>query len=161
STALTPANHAGTHASVFPRSAVKNPGVALAPPSSARHVMLGFVIALAIITYIDRVCISQAAPNIRSELGLTEKQMGWVFSAFTISYALFEIPGGWMGDRFGPRSVLMKVVVMWSMFTAATGAAWNFLSMLVCRFLFGVGEAGCFPNVTKIFTIWLPSRERV
>jgi MFS transporter, ACS family, glucarate transporter len=123
--------------------------------------MFAFVIALAIITYIDRVCISQAAPIIRQELRLTETEMGWVFSAFTISYALFEIPAGWMGDRYGPRSVLMKVVVMWSMFTAATGAAWNFVSMVVCRFLFGVGEAGCFPNVTKIFTIWLPSRERV
>src|SRR5690606_37924105 len=69
--------------------------------------------------------------------------------------------GGWLGDRYGPRSVLMKVVVMWSAFTAATGAAWYFLSMVICRFIFGVGEAGCFPNVTKIFTIWLPSRERV
>jgi MFS family permease len=119
------------------------------------------VIVLAIITYIDRVCISQAAPLIKKDLGLSEWQLGWVFSAFTISYALFEIPGGWMGDRFGPRSVLMKVVVMWSMFTAATGAAWNFTAMVICRFLFGVGEAGCFPNVTKIFTIWLPSNERV
>ena len=123
--------------------------------------MFGFVIALAVITYIDRVCISQAAPSIRRDLGFSETQMGWVFSAFTISYALFEIPAGWMGDRFGPRSVLMKVVLMWSVFTAATGAAWSFLSMVVCRFLFGAGEAGCFPNVTKIFTIWLPSNERV
>lgn len=119
------------------------------------------MIVLAIITYIDRVCISQAAPLIRQDLALTETQMGWVFSAFAITYALFEIPAGWMGDRFGPRSVLMKVVVLWSVFTAATGAAWNFLSMVVCRALFGAGEAGCFPNVTKIFTIWLPSNERV
>src|SRR5258707_1118980 len=95
-------------------------------PTRARHALLGFVVALAIITYIDRVCISQAAPTIRKELALTETQMGWVFSAFTITYALFEIPAGWMGDRFGPRSVLMKVVLMWSVFTAATGAAWNF-----------------------------------
>jgi len=123
--------------------------------------MLGYMIVLAIITYIDRVCISQAAPTIRAELGFTEAQMGWVFSAFAISYALFEVPGGWMGDRYGPRSVLMKVVIFWSIFTAATGAAWNFISMVVCRFLFGAGEAGCFPNVTKIFTIWLPSNERV
>ena len=123
--------------------------------------MFAYVITLAIITYIDRVCISQAAPNIRHDLALSETQMGWIFSAFTISYALFEIPAGWMGDRYGPRSVLMKVVLMWSVFTAATGAAWNYLSMVVCRFLFGVGEAGCFPNVTKIFTIWLPSSERV
>ena len=87
--------------------------------------------------------------------------MGWVFGVFGIAYALFEIPAGWMGDRYGPRGVLMKVVVMWSIFTAATGAAWNYVSLLVCRTLFGVGEAGCFPNATKIFTIWLPSGERV
>ena len=132
-----------------------------AAPTRARHVVLGFIVLLAIITYIDRVCISQAAPDIRRELGLNEKQMGWVFSAFTLTYALFEIPGGWAGDRFGPRSVLMKVVMMWSLFTAATGWVWNYVSLLVCRALFGVGEAGCFPNATKVFTIWLPSSERV
>ena len=120
-----------------------------------------FVLTLAMITYIDRVCISQAAPSIRADLGFTEKQMGWIFGAFSVAYALFEIPGGWMGDRFGPRSVLMKVVVMWSVFTALTGWAWNFVSMFVCRLLFGAGEAGCFPNVTKIFTIWLPAADRV
>ncbi len=130
-------------------------------PTGARHIALGFIVLLAIITYIDRVCISQAAPDIRRDLGLNEKQMGWVFSAFTLTYALFEIPAGWAGDRFGPRSVLMKVVVMWSFFTAATGWVWNYVSLVVCRALFGVGEAGCFPNATKIFTIWLPSSERV
>lgn len=129
-------------------------------PSRARHVLFVFVIALAIITYVDRVCISQTAPSIRAELRLSEAEMGWVFSAFSISYALFEVPSGWLGDRFGPRSALTKVVVLWSVFTAATGAAWNFISLTVSRFLFGVGEAGCFPNVTKIFTIWLPSNER-
>jgi MFS transporter, ACS family, glucarate transporter len=127
----------------------------------ARQTVLAFAVTLAVITYIDRVCISQAAPDIRRDLGLDSQEMGWVFSAFALAYALFEIPGGRLGDRFGPRSVLMKVVMMWSFFTAATGWAWNLLSMLVCRFLFGVGEAGCFPNLTKIFTIWLPSDERV
>jgi MFS family permease len=130
------------------------------PPTRARHVVMAFMVVLAVITYVDRVCISQAAGQIRADLGLSDTQMGWVFSAFTITYALFEIPAGWMGDRFGPRSVLMKVVVLWSVFTAATGAAWNYVSLLVCRALFGVGEAGCFPNVTKIFTIWLPKRDR-
>ena len=123
--------------------------------------MLAFIVSLAVITYIDRVCMSQATPNIRADLGLDEKQMGWVFFAFGMSYALFEIPGGWAGDRYGPRGVLMKVVMMWSVFTAATGWAWNYVSLLVCRTLFGVGEAGCFPNATKIFTIWLPSSERI
>ena len=130
-------------------------------PTRARHIVVGFVLLLAIITYVDRVCISQAAPDIRGDLGLNEKQMGWVFFAFTATYALFEIPAGRMGDRFGPRGVLMKVVVMWSVFTALTGAAWNYVSLLVCRIFFGAGEAGCFPNATKIFTIWVPSSERV
>ncbi len=122
---------------------------------------MAFIVTLAIITYVDRVCISQAAPAMRQDLGLDEKQMGWVFFAFSMTYALFEIPAGWMGDRWGPRGVLMKVVVMWSIFTAATGWAWNYISLLVCRLIFGVGEAGCFPNATKIFTIWFPSSERV
>jgi MFS family permease len=130
-------------------------------PSRARHVVVGFVLSLAIITYIDRVCISQTAPDIRHDLGLDEKQMGWVFFVFGMAYALFEIPAGWLGDRYGPRGVLMKVVVMWSVFTAATGAAWNYVSLLVCRILFGAGEAGCFPNATKIFSIWVPSTERI
>lgn len=129
--------------------------------SRVRHVVLGFAIALAVITYIDRVCISQAARDIRRDLGLSESEMGWVFSAFTLTYALCEIPAGALGDRFGPRGILMKVVVLWSIFTAATGAAWNFVSLVVCRLLFGVGEAGCFPNLTKVFTIWLPRDERV
>ncbi len=123
--------------------------------------MLAFIVVLAVITYVDRVCISQAASAIRHDLSLDEKQMGWVFFAFSMSYALFEIPAGWMGDRYGPRGVLMKVVVMWSVFTAATGWAWNYISLLLCRIIFGAGEAGCFPNATKIFTIWLPSKERV
>ncbi len=147
----------------IPADSGSSPAAALpdAPPTRARHVAFGFIIVLAIITYIDRVCISQAAPDIRHDLGLNEKQMGWVFFAFTAAYALFEIPAGRMGDRSGPRGVLMKVVVMWSVFTALTGAAWNYVSLLVCRIFFGAGEAGCFPNATKIFTIWLPSNERV
>ena len=122
---------------------------------------MAFAMSLAIITYVDRVGISQAAGDIRRDLHLGPSEMGLVFSAFVLAYALFEIPSGWLGDRIGPRSVLMKVVMLWSIFTAATGWAWNLASMLVCRFLFGAGEAGCFPNLTKIFTIWLPADERV
>jgi MFS transporter, ACS family, glucarate transporter len=120
-----------------------------------------FAVTLAIITYVDRVCISKAAPLIQQDLALTKQQMGYAFAAFGWAYALFEIPGGWLGDVIGPRKVLMRVVVMWSVFTAATGRAWNLISLTVCRFLFGMGEAGCFPNVTKAFTLWLPKEERV
>jgi MFS family permease len=120
-----------------------------------------FAVTLAVVTYIDRVSISFAAPFITKDLGLDSRQMGAVFAAFGWAYALFEIPGGYLGDRLGPRSVLTRIVLWWSFFTAATGWAWNFLSLAVTRFLFGAGEAGCFPNVTKAFTTWLPEKERV
>lgn len=124
-------------------------------------VVLWFAVSLAIITYVDRVCISQAAPAMQEDLGLSKIEMGYAFTAFGWAYALFEIPGGWLGDRIGPRKVLMRVVSMWSIFTVATGWAWNLWSLVVCRFLFGVGEAGCFPNLTKAFTLWFHSSERV
>jgi len=145
--------------------ALSNPAFSAPPaaglrPTRARHRVIVFAIALAVIQYIDRVCISQAAPTISKDLGLTSSQMGFVFSAFTLAYALFEIPTGWLGDKIGARRVLLRVVLWWSFFTAATGWAWNHASMVVARFLFGAGEAGCFPNLTKAFSAWLPTRER-
>lgn len=130
-------------------------------PSRTRYWVVVFAITLAIIQYIDRVCISQAAPNVSRDLGLSKEQMGWVFGAFTLAYALFEIPTGYLGDRIGPRRVLMRVVLWWSFFTAATGWVWNWGSLVVARFLFGAGEAGCFPNLTKAFDRWLPRPERI
>src|SRR5258708_6317742 len=130
-------------------------------PTGVRHLVIVFAVALAVVTYIDRVCISQAAPLITRDLGFSKKQMSFVFSAFTVAYALFEIPSGYLGDRFGARKVLMRIVVWWSFFTAATGWAWNFTSMAITRLMFGAGEAGCFPNLTKAFTTWLPPEERV
>ena len=135
--------------------------VSVQQPTRTRNWVIVFAVALAIVTYIDRVCISQAAPFITKEMNLSTTEMGYVFSAFTFAYAIFEIPGGYLGDRMGPRRVLMRIVIWWSFFTAATGFAWNFLSLVVTRFLFGAGEAGCFPNVTKSFTTWLPPVERV
>ncbi|HVN79154.1 MAG TPA: MFS transporter, partial [Terriglobia bacterium] len=126
-----------------------------------RYWVVIFAVTLAVITYIDRVCISQAAPLMTRDLGLSAVEKGYIFSAFTLAYALFEIPGGWLGDLIGPRKVLMRIVIWWSFFTAATGWAWGFVSLLVTRFLFGAGEAGCFPNLTKAFTVWLPRHERV
>ena len=129
-------------------------------PSRARYKVLAFTTILAIITYLDRVAISSAAPAIRSEMGLDAIKMGWVFSAFTWAYAIFEIPSGWMGDVMGPRKVLTRIVIWWSAFTAATGAAWNFTSLVIARLLFGVGEAGAFPNTSRSFAKWFPLSER-
>jgi MFS transporter, ACS family, glucarate transporter len=145
----------------MPREQTTSPPTVRVQATQARHWVIVFAVTLAVITYIDRVCISQAAPEISRELGLSKKQMGMAFSAFALAYALFEIPGGWLGDWIGPRKVLMRVVIMWSLFTAATGWAWNLISLLVARFIFGAGEAGCFPNLTKAFTLWLPQVERV
>lgn len=131
------------------------------PASHTRYWVVVFAVTLAILSYIDRVCISQAAPVISRDLNLSTTEMGNIFAAFGLAYALFEIPGGWMGDWMGPRKVLMRIVLWWSFFTAVTGYMTTFWRMVVARFLFGAGEAGCFPNLTKAFSIWLPAEERV
>jgi ACS family glucarate transporter-like MFS transporter len=129
-------------------------------PSSARYGVVVFGVVIAAVQYIDRVCISKAAPSIQRDLSLTKDEMSVIFSAFTFAYALFEIPTGWLGDRLGPRKTLSRVVLWWSFFTMATGWMWSRASMLVCRFLFGMGEAGCFPNLTRAFSTWLRPEEK-
>lgn len=122
--------------------------------------MLGFTLALVAVAYLDRVCIATAAPAIRAELGFDAEQMGLVFSAFTLAYALFEIPSGYFADRFGPRLALTRIVVWWSAMTAATGLATGLGSLIGLRFLFGIGEAGTFPSTARVYARWLPARER-
>jgi len=131
-----------------------------AAPRRARRTLLQFTFALSLITYLDRVAISGAAPAIREQLHLGPAQMAWAFSAFTLAYAVFEIPTGWMGDIFGPRRVLARIVLWWSAFTALTGTAWSFVSLVTMRFLFGVGEAGAYPNISRSFARWIPAKER-
>jgi MFS family permease len=136
-----------------------HPGARL-EATRTRYWVIVFAIALAVVQYIDRVAISQAMPDIALGMEFNAAQQGAVFSAFGLAYALFEIPTGWLGDKIGARKVLIRVVLWWSFFTAATGWAWNHVSMVVTRFLFGAGEAGCFPNLTKAFSAWLPGNER-
>lgn len=130
-------------------------------PTRARHLVVVFAIFLAMICYLDRIILAQAAPIFKNELGISDKQMSWVFALFTLAYALFEIPGGWMGDKWGPRKVLMRVVVWWSACTVALGSIINAGSLMIINTLFGAGEAGCFPNLTKTFKTWLPRNEQV
>jgi MFS family permease len=113
-----------------------------------------------LITYLDRVNISTVAPVLIKELGFDKTTMGVIFSAFGWSYALFQVPGGWLGDRFGPRRVLTAIVAYWSVMTALTASASSYLSFFVIRFLFGVGEAGAFPVATRAMQLWYPRRER-
>jgi sugar phosphate permease len=120
-----------------------------------------FAVTLSVITYIDRVCISVVTPFIKKDLAISDKQMGFCLGAFALAYSLFEMPGGFMGDRMGPRRVLLRIVVWWSCFTAATGFVWNRYALMTTQFMFGAGEAGCFPNLTRAFHTWLPKKERV
>ena len=125
-----------------------------------RYGVLGFICLLGTILYLDRVAISVAGPHIQEELSLSPEMWGWVVGIFTISYALFEVPTGRMGDRTGPRRVLTRVVLWWSAFTAFTGLASNYYVLLVTRFLFGAGEAGAFPNAGITISRWFPSGQR-
>jgi MFS transporter, ACS family, glucarate transporter len=130
------------------------------PATRVRARVLAFAFLLAVVTYLDRICIAAAAPAIMADLQLTVLQMSVVFSAFTLAYSLFEVPSGWLGDVKGPRRVLTRIVLWWSAFTMLTGAARGFQSLVAIRFLFGAGEAGAFPNIARSFSRWFPAGER-
>jgi nitrate/nitrite transporter NarK len=145
-----------------------SPPTSLARPTRVRFGVLGFACSLSMVTYLDRVCFGTVAPYIQAEFGLSDLQKGMLFSAFTLSYALFEVPSGWLGDVFGPRRTLIRIVLWWSLFTALTGAIYPsarwpwlaFTAMLAVRFFFGLGEAGAYPNIARAFHNWFPFQER-
>ncbi len=124
-------------------------------PTRVRYGILGFVSVLSMITYMDRVAIASAAPYIVRDLGLASvADLKWAFAAFAFAYAVFEVPSGWLGDVFGPRLVLIRIVVWWSLFTAMTamvGLSWGEYTLgvgflIMARLLFGMGEAGAMPR---------------
>src|SRR5437763_9913529 len=126
-------------------------------PTTARFNVRWLLSALTIITYLDRLCIAAAAPAITETFHFSPSQMGYIFSAFTLAYAAFEIPSGWLGDYFGTRKALARIVIWWSVFTALTSLSTGFFTLLLVRFLFGVGEAGAFPNIARSISCWFPS----
>ena len=130
------------------------------PLIPTRYWLVFGMFLLSVLLYVDRVCISSAKSEIAADLQLSDKQMGWVLSSFALGYALFQVPCGVLADRFGPRLILSAVVTFWSFFTALTAAAQGYLSMLVCRFLFGAGEAGAFPGCARAVYSWIPMKER-
>lgn len=126
----------------------------------ARHVVLGLIVAAYMITYMDRVNLAAAIPVIQKDLGFSMVTIGWIFASFRWGYALFQIPGGWLGDRIGGRKALSLVVVWWSAFTSLTAFAWSAPSMGLFRFFFGMGEAGAFPIATRSLSGWMLPSER-
>lgn len=129
-------------------------------PTRARHRVLALIVVAYVITYMDRVNISSAMPVIQRDLGISAIAVGWIFSSFRWGYALFQIPGGWFGDKVGPRRALACIVCWWSLFTSSTALCWSAASLVLCRFLFGVGEAGAFPIATRSLSHWMPPEER-
>ncbi len=131
-----------------------------ARPTHARHVVLALTVAAYFITYMDRVVLSSAAPEMRKDLGLSLVQMGAILAAFRYSYAIFQVPGGWLGDLIGPRRALALIVSWWSVLTSLTAAGWSAASLIVIRFIFGIGEAGAFPIATRSLSRWILPSER-
>jgi ACS family glucarate transporter-like MFS transporter len=139
-------------------------------PTRVRFGVLGFVCSLSMITYLDRVCMGASATHIIRALHLNGiEDLNYAFMAFTLSYAAFEIPTGWLGDVFGPRRTLIRIVLWWSLFTATTGLVGMALpggiflgatALVIIRFLFGMGEAGAYPNITRALHNWFPFQER-
>ena len=140
-----------------------------AHPSRIRWRIVGLLFVISVITYIDRVNISVTARQMMPALGLTDLQMGHIFSAFVVGYAVCQVPGGWLGDRFGPRRVLAFAVCWWSIFTALTAIAptlplvstvGSVGSLVFVRFLVGAGEAAALPTFNRTVANWLPPQER-
>jgi sugar phosphate permease len=125
-----------------------------------RHIILGVMCLMYFISYIDRVNIAVAGPLIRQEMGLSSVQLGLVFSAFAYPYAVMQIVGGWLADRFGPKLVLTVLSLIWGAATLATGFAGSIGMLVLLRLALGIGEGGAFPTATRAFTFWMPVQER-
>jgi len=158
-------------AKVLPENAFEEAGHpgSPAPPSRVRWHIVGLLGVIAALTYLDRLNLSIAGEYIQTEFAFSTQTMGWILSSFMLGYALFQVPVGWLGDRFGPRNLLMMALLWWSLFTAATalaphlplanwfGVAWSFA---IVRFLIGVGESATFPNSNKVVSLWLSKENR-
>lgn len=125
-----------------------------------RHAVVGLLGILSVITFLDRMAIAVTGPAVQKDLGITPEQWGWVLGAYVIAYAVFEVPSGALGDKHGYRKELTRITLWWSVFTAATALCRNFWQLTGARFLFGLGAAGAYPNMSGVLYRWLPARER-
>jgi len=109
---------------------------------------------------LDRYIMNYAVVSITGDLSLDASSTGIILSAFFLGYAIMQIPGGWLADKFGAKRVLLMAVIMWSIFTGLTAVAWSLTAMIVIRFLFGIGEGGFQPASSKIIATIFPKEER-
>src|ERR1017187_6523658 len=141
----------------------------LGKPTNVRWAIMACVVMVTVLTYLDRLNLGIAGKYLQDELSLSTQQMGWVFSAFLLGYSIFQVPGGWAGDKYGPKNILTGAILLWSLFTALTGLAPELIivrwlgvvgSLVLVRFLVGVGEAANSPNNAKIVANWIGSEHR-
>lgn len=127
-------------------------------PTKVRHQVIGTTTLVAVLLYLDRICIAEIAKldSFKTELGLSATQTGAILSAFFFAYALGQVPAGWLSDRFGARRMLPFYVVLWSICTVLTGLATGFVMLLLARMIFGIAQAGCYPTAGSLIRRWTP-----
>ena len=128
--------------------------------TTVRYRVLGLSFLMAFMMYMERGAIGAAAPSIMKDFHIDKVTMGWSLSAFNWAYAAFQVPAGWLADRYGPRLVLALAMTWWSVFTAGMGLTFSALSLAATRFLFGAGEAAAFPAGSRAMVRWLPVSRR-
>lgn len=124
-----------------------------------KYVILAMLVLLGVVTFLDRINITVAGTAIMTDLNISPDEWGWILSAFILSYGLMQLPMGALGDKLGHRSTLAAIVLWWSVFTCFSGMAGGFASMLVIRFMFGIGEAGSSPCSTGVISRWFPKEK--
>jgi nitrate/nitrite transporter NarK len=129
-------------------------------PTSVRHIIVASTFLMSVLLYLHRFCISMVQTYIEEDLGLTAGQIYWIFFAFFLTYALGQIPSGWLTDRFGSRIMLTSYILLWSLFTGLTGAVSAFAALLLLRLGFGFSQAGAYPTGASIVSKWVPFKSR-
>ena len=129
-------------------------------PTRIRYVVIGAAFLMSVLLYLHRFCISVAQTYIQEDLGLSNSEIAWILSAFFWTYALGQVPAGWLSDRFGSRSMLALYVLLWSLFTGLMGGVSSFLAVLLLRLGFGFSQAGAYPTAGSVVSKWVPFQTR-
>ncbi|MGA2257200.1 MAG: MFS transporter, partial [Thermoguttaceae bacterium] len=129
-------------------------------PTRVRFVVVGLVILLGMVSYLDRACLGTLVGSIMGDLHLLDYELGYAQTAFALAYGTFGIISAWWGDRVGTRIMLAAIALAWSVFTVATGAVQGLISLVAVQFCFGAAESGTWPAITRTLSRWIPYRER-
>jgi ACS family glucarate transporter-like MFS transporter len=126
----------------------------------ARFGVVGLLAMAAVIAYLTRHCLAVANTTMQVELGINNEQFGYLYGAFSLGYLLFQVPGGWLGQRWGTRSMLPWLAIVWSLMTIATARVGTLPALILARFGFGLAQAGLVPNQAQVLRDWIPGRQR-